>query len=95
MAASSGLLIIQLHLPEAHTLKDKRQVLQSLLGRLKARLNVAVAETGHQDFHQRAEISLACVAGTRLGCDRILDDALALVEFQPRAVVLSAEREVS
>jgi hypothetical protein len=95
MPASSGLLIIQLHLPEAHTLKDKRQVLQSLLGRLRARLNVAVAETGHQDLHQRAEISLACVAGTVHGCDHILDDALALVESEPRAVVLSAAREVS
>ena len=95
MAASCGFLTIELHFPEAQTLKDKRQVLQSLLCRLAARLHVAVAETDHNDLHQRAEIAVACVSNGVDHCHEILDKALALVEIEPRAEVLRVEREVS
>ncbi len=43
-----GLLTLEIELPEAHSLKDKRQVLRSLKDRLKHRFNVAVAELDHQ-----------------------------------------------
>jgi uncharacterized protein YlxP (DUF503 family) len=43
-----GLLTLELHLPEAQSLKDKRQVLRSLKDRLRRHFNVAVAEL---DFH--------------------------------------------
>ena len=93
MPACFGLLTIELHLPEAQTLKDKRQVLQSLLGRLGARFNLSVAETGANDLHQRAEIVLACVSNTVEHCQEVLDNALALVESEPRASVLRVEKE--
>ncbi len=39
-----GLLTLELHIAEAQSLKDKRQVLRSLKDRLRAQFNVAVAE---------------------------------------------------
>ncbi len=44
-----GLLSIELHIPGAQSLKDKRTVLRGLKERLK-KFNVAVAEVEHQDL---------------------------------------------
>jgi len=60
-----GVAIWELHLEGCHSLKDKRSVLKPLANGLRKTFNVTVAETGHQDLWQRAEI--ACAA---LGTDR-------------------------
>jgi uncharacterized protein YlxP (DUF503 family) len=60
-----GLITWELHLEGCHSLKDKRSVIRPLTSALRRTLNVTVAETGHQDLWQRAE--LACAA---LGSDR-------------------------
>jgi len=49
-----GLLTLEIHIPDARTLKDKRQVLRSLKDRLRSRFNVAIAELDHQDKIGRA-----------------------------------------
>ena len=53
-----GLLTLEIHLPDAHSLKDKRQVVRKLKERLRARFNVAVAELDHQDLWQRATVGV-------------------------------------
>jgi len=60
-----GLLVIELHFPEAQSLKAKRMVLKSIKDRLRARFNVAVAETGYLELWQRAELAAVSVSGTR------------------------------
>ena len=57
-----GLLTLEIHLPEAHSLKDKRQVLRSLKDRLRKRFNVAVAEMEYQDVWQRAIIGVVTLS---------------------------------
>jgi uncharacterized protein YlxP (DUF503 family) len=51
----------KLHLPLAHSLKAKRQILKSVIGQVRSRFDVAVAEVGDQDLWQLAEIGAACV----------------------------------
>lgn len=57
-----GLLTLEIHIPDAHSLKDKRQVLRSLKDRLRARFNVAVAELDHQDTWQRAQVGIVSLS---------------------------------
>ena len=57
-----GLLTLEIHLPEAHSLKDKRQVLRSLKDRLRRKFNVAVAELEHQDLWQRFTVGVVTLA---------------------------------
>jgi uncharacterized protein YlxP (DUF503 family) len=57
-----GLLTLEIHLPEAHSLKDKRQVLRSLKDRLRKKFNVAVAEMEHQDLWQRFTVGIVTLA---------------------------------
>jgi uncharacterized protein YlxP (DUF503 family) len=52
---------LELELPFATSLKDKRQTLRSLKDRLR-RKNVSVVEADRQDFWQRATVELAAVS---------------------------------
>jgi len=58
-----GLLTLEIHLPDAHSLKDKRQVIRSLKDRLRTRFNVAVAELDHQELWQRAVVGVVSLSG--------------------------------
>ncbi|MDP3793591.1 MAG: DUF503 domain-containing protein, partial [Candidatus Uhrbacteria bacterium] len=44
-----GLCRVWLRLPQNHSLKDKRQVVKSLIARLHNKFNVAVAEVDDHD----------------------------------------------
>jgi uncharacterized protein len=57
-----GLLTLEIYLPEAHSLKDKRQVLRSLKDRLRGKFNVAVAELEGQDSWQRSVVGVVSLA---------------------------------
>ena len=56
---------VELFIPAAGSLKGKRQVLRSIIERIRARCHAAVAETGHQDVWQRAGLEVAMVASSR------------------------------
>jgi uncharacterized protein YlxP (DUF503 family) len=57
-----GLLTLEIHIPDARSLKDKRQVLRSLKDRLRSRFNVAIAELDHQETWQRAQIGIVSLS---------------------------------
>ena len=58
------MLVIDLHFPEAGSLKSKRKELSSIKSQLHGRLGVAVAETGYQDLWQRARLTAAITGGS-------------------------------
>jgi uncharacterized protein YlxP (DUF503 family) len=57
-----GLLTLELHIPDAHSLKDKRQVVRSLKDRLRKHFNVAVAELEYQEVWSRAIIGVVTLS---------------------------------
>jgi uncharacterized protein YlxP (DUF503 family) len=54
-----AVMVIDLHFPDAGSLKAKRKELSSLKAQLQTRLGVAVSETGHHDLWQRATLTAA------------------------------------
>jgi uncharacterized protein YlxP (DUF503 family) len=67
VAADSGfvaVLVIELHFPDAGSLKSKRKELSSIKAQLHGRLGAAVSETGHQDRWQRATVTAALTGGS-------------------------------
>src|SRR5437667_12284839 len=79
-ALTVGLLRVVIHLPESSSLKAKRQVVSSLLRRLRQELKVAAAEVGELDRWQLAELAVATVSGDGRQADRVLAAALAFIE---------------
>jgi hypothetical protein len=57
-----GLLTLEIHIADARSLKEKRQVLRSLKDRLRAHFNVAVSELDHHDVWQRSKIGVVTIS---------------------------------
>jgi uncharacterized protein YlxP (DUF503 family) len=93
---SSGyvaVLVVDVHFPEAGSLKGKRKELSSLKTQLRQRLHCAVAETDHQDLWQRAELTVAVTAGSAAGVETAADGVERWLEERlPQGV--SVERHV-
>lgn len=68
---------------DAHSLKEKRAVLQRILTRLKQKFNVSVAEVGFQDMWQRTKIAIVVVTSTRVTTEYELQNALKLIDSFP------------
>jgi uncharacterized protein YlxP (DUF503 family) len=85
-------LAIDLHIPEARSLKAKRAVVKPIVEGLRRRFHVAVAEVDHQDQWQRAGIGVAAVASSPAHVADILDEVERWVWSNPDVQVLSMER---
>jgi hypothetical protein len=59
-----AVLVIELHFPDAGSLKSKRKELSSIKSQLHGRLGVTVAETGYHDLWQRATLTAAITGGS-------------------------------
>jgi uncharacterized protein len=59
-----AVLVIDVHFPDAGSLKGKRKQLSTLKAQMRTRLGLAVAETGHQDLWQRSTLTAALVGGS-------------------------------
>jgi hypothetical protein len=59
-----AVLLIDLHFPDAASLKGKRKELASIKAQLRGRMGAAVAEVDHQDLWQRARLTAALTSGS-------------------------------
>ncbi|HET6815113.1 MAG TPA: DUF503 domain-containing protein [Actinomycetota bacterium] len=85
-----ALLRLDLRLPDASSLKDKRSVVKGLAATLR-RLNCAVAEVDHQDLRQRATLAVATVAGEGFHARRVLVAAERETERTPGVELLASD----
>src|SRR3974377_1836808 len=78
-----GVLTLELRLENSHSLKDKRNVVQSLKNRLRHKFNVSVAEIDGQDLWQRATVAAVPVAASHQFAEKVLrsveDEAAAVL----------------
>lgn len=89
-----GLLVIDVLIPGALTLKDKRQVVRSVLDRAAARYNISVAEIDHLQNHALATLAFACVANDPKRVHEVLSMAREVVESETRLEVTDARVEM-
>ncbi|MCS7208657.1 MAG: DUF503 domain-containing protein [Fimbriimonadales bacterium] len=94
MAARVGILTVELHIGGCRSLKEKRQVVQSLIARLRNDFNLSIAEVDHHDLHQRACIAVACVGNQTEFVNRVLDTVLERMETDGRIIILESHLEL-
>lgn len=85
-----GACRVTLHLPASQSLKDKRQVVRSLLARLRNQFEVAAAEVADQDLRQLATIGISYVSGDAQHAEEVLDHAARYIEATRPDVEISA-----
>jgi len=86
-----GTLRVVLAVPGSNTLKDKRQVVKSILDTARNRLNVSAAEIDHLEAHRRAGLGFACVSNDKAVASRVLDRILGMIDSNPLCEVVEME----
>lgn len=82
---------ITLHAPYAMTLKDKRQILRSLLDKVRRQFNVSAAEVDAMDLCQRLVIGVAAVSNSAGHAQAMIEEVVHFIETNADADIVSVE----
>lgn len=74
-----GICKVKLRLPDNLSLKGKRQVVKSLVARIKNKFNVSVAEVEDNDLWQLATIGICFVSNDQRFTNEVLSKVMELV----------------
>lgn len=86
---------IKLNLPGAFSLKDKRQIIKSLLQKTKNKFNLAAAEVDAQDYVKTAVLGIAAVGSNYQQLQSLMDKYLDFIESFPEFLVIDFEMRIS
>jgi len=89
-----GTLRMELLIPDAQSLKDKRRALKSLKDRLRGKFNISVAETDASELWQRAVVGVAAVGDDSRQMNSILYNVTNYVRGFRRVQLLDYEIEL-
>lgn len=90
-----GVCTLTLHIFAAQSLKEKRQVVKSILARVRNEFNVSIAEVGGQDTWQRADLGIACVSTDQSYAHGQLEAVIHFIErIRPDAPIGGYEIEM-
>ncbi len=88
-----GVLTAQLHLNGVTSLKEKRSIIKSLIGRLKSRFNISIAEVDHNESKQSSVVAVAMVSNDTSFIDQQFDAIINFMQKDGRFYLGKIERE--
>lgn len=90
-----GVCEITLHLSSCHSLKEKRQIIKSLLARIRNQFEVAAAEVAEQDRWQLAKLGVSSVSNDRKHTQSVLEHVRSFIEeTRPDVTITQFEVEL-
>ncbi len=89
-----ALVTVELFIPFAHSLKEKRSVVRGLKDQLRARFNVSVAEVDDFDLWQKATIAVAVVSRDGHFADKVISNVLRMIESERGFDVIHIETDL-
>jgi uncharacterized protein YlxP (DUF503 family) len=85
-------LAVDVRIPEAHSLKEKRSVIRTIVDGARRRFGASTAETGLHDVHQRSELGFVVVAESVGHATELIDSVERFVWSFPEIEVVASER---
>jgi len=83
-----GAITLELFLPECQSLKAKRQILKSIIDKVRTKFNVSIAEVDNQDLWQRATLGITYVCESNYQTQAVLKKVQAFIEGLNKAEVI-------
>ena len=94
MSMMIAAMTFRLHAPWVHSLKEKRMIVRSTLGKLRNKFQASVAEVECQDVHQIIVIGVAAIVAHRAQADSMKEEILRFVEMNTEAEIIDIEDEI-
>lgn len=89
-----GTCQIRIVMYEVGSLKEKRQILKSVIERIKARYNVSIAEIGDQDKWQVSEIGFCCISNSSKHAQEMIDKIIYFIEQDGRFDITECQVDI-
>lgn len=89
-----GSCTVELFMHEPNSLKEKRQIIKSLIGRIQSRFNVSIAEVGMQDKWRSARIGFVCVSTTTKHVNQMIDAVINFMNNDDRVEMIRWDIEI-
>ncbi|MBI5440138.1 MAG: DUF503 domain-containing protein [Deltaproteobacteria bacterium] len=89
-----GVGTVDLFIPEAHSLKEKRSVVRRVIQRVRNEFDISVAEVDSLDLHQKATIGFAVVSNDGRLANSILDRVVDFIERLYLAQITRADLDL-
>lgn len=71
---------LTIHIPESHSLKEKRRVVRSIIQRVRSRFDVAIAEVDDQQLWQVSTVGIVAVSNSGQHADEVLQRVIVFVD---------------
>ena len=88
-----GVMTAQISMPGVISLKGKRSIVKSIIGRLKSRFNISISEVDHQDNRAIAVLGMSIVCNEARFIDQQFDAILDFMRNDARFFITQVERE--
>ena len=79
----------------AHSLKEKRMVVKSIIAKLQNKFNISVGEIENQDIHNLITIGIASIALAAKVCDSTIEHIIDYIEDITDAEIINIEQEIN
>jgi len=89
-----GAMVIEFHIHDNQSLKGKRKIVKSMIGKVKSRFNVAIAEIGANDKWQTIELGVSAVGNDRRFIDSSLSNVLNFLDSLYLAELTNSKIEI-
>jgi len=75
-----GICEMELRMAHVNSLKEKRRIIKSILGRVQSKFNVSIAEVELMDLHKASKIGIAHVCNDSAQAHRVLENIVSFIE---------------
>ncbi len=89
-----GSLSVNLYFKEARSLKDKRQIVKSLIAKLKNNYNVSIKEVDNEDKWQLSSLGLAVVDKNEFMVHNTIENIIKSIYASGKVEVLDYFKEI-
>ncbi|TJX14294.1 DUF503 domain-containing protein [Tissierella creatinini] len=89
-----GTCTLKLNIFESHSLKEKRHVIKSIIGKLQSRFNISIAEVDLNDNWQSSVLGFACVTNDSQHANQIISNVMKFVDGDNRVEIIDYNIEI-
>lgn len=89
-----GVCSLKLNIYEADSLKDKRHIIKSIIGRLQSRFNISIAEVDLNDNWQSSVIGFACITNDTKYADEVISKVIKFIDGDGRVEIIEQNIEM-
>ena len=86
--------MLKLNIYESDSLKDKRHIIKSIIGRLQSRFNISIAEVDLNDSWQSSIIGFACVTNDTIHANQVISNVIKFIDNDNRVEIVDSTIEI-